>query len=240
MAGHSQFKNIMHRKGAQDAKRGKIFTKIGREISVAVKEGGENPDCNPRLRTALLSARAANMPRDNIEKAIKKASGVDHENFESITYEGYGPFKVAVIVETLTNNRNRSSSDVRASFNKFNGSMGSSGSVSFQFERCGVIKISKEQVDFNTLFEAAVEAGATDVIEEEGFYLVTTSPKELYYVTTELQKTLKVTPDLSEFSWLPKAYVELIEDQPESFLKFVHALEDNDDVQRVFHNAVWS
>lgn len=237
MAGHSQFKNIMHRKGAQDAKRGKIFTKLSREISVAVKEGGDNPDFNPRLRNALMAARGANMPKDNIDKAIKKASAADYESFESITYEGYGPFKVAIIVEALTNNRNRTSSEVRSIFNKHNGSMGASGSVSFQFEHKGCIKFVNEGVDFEKLFETAVDLGAQDVLDGEEI-LVLTDLKDLYSITKSLQDKLQLTPVASEFSWFPVATVDLSQEQMDSLCKIIHALEESDDVQRVFTNAV--
>lgn len=239
MAGHSQFKNIMHRKGAQDAKRAKIFTKLSKEISVAVKEGGENPDFNPRLRAALMAAKYSNMPKDNIEKAIKKATTNESSNFQQITYEGYAPFSVAVIVEALTDNRNRTASSVRAIFNKYNGSLGISGSVSFLFDYVGLIKFKKENVNFDEIFEVAVDSGATDVLHEEDEILVFTEPTNLYKVLTGIVQSLKLEAELTEFTWIPKegTLVELSTEQEDTFLKMLADLEDNDDVQKVFINA---
>ena len=237
MAGHSQFKNIMHRKGAQDAKRAKIFTKLSKEISVAVKEGGDNPEFNPRLRTALMAAKDSNMPKDNIEKAIKKAIGGEHDNFEQITYEGYAPYGVAVIVETLTNNRNRTASDIRAIFNKYNGNLGASGSVSFLFDHSGIIKFNKNKISFNQLFEVAVKYDAKDVIEEEDSLLVITEPSDLYKITTNIANELKIEVELSEFTFLAKTTVVLNKEQEDTVLKIINALEEHDDIQKVFSNA---
>lgn len=239
MAGHSQFKNIMHRKGAQDAKRAKVFTKLSKEISVAVKEGGESPDFNPRLRAALMAAKYANMPKDNIEKAIKKANSTESSNFQQITYEGYAPFSVALIVETLTNNRNRTASDVRSIFNKYNGSLGSNGSVSFLFDYMGLVKFKEEAIKFDEIFEVAVNAGAIDVSSEEGEILVFTKPTDLYKVTKSILQSLKLEAELTEFTWLPKegTFVEVNIEQEDTLLKMLGDLEDNDDVQKVFFNA---
>lgn len=235
MAGHSHFKNMMHRKGAQDSKRAKIFTKVGKEISVAVKAGGGDPNMNPRLRMALISARSVNMPRDNIEKAIKKALGnSDATNFENITYEGYGPFGVAIIVEVLTDNRNRSAADIRAIFNKYNGSLGVDGSVNFLFDYCGVIKFNQSEVEFDTIFENAVSEGAIDVTTEGEFIVVQTESSNLHKVNQGITEKLKINPVELYFEWIPKTKTELNEEQTEKVLKILSALEDNDDVQNVF------
>lgn len=237
MAGHSQFKNIMHRKGAQDAKRAKIFTKLSKEISVAVKEGGENPEFNPRLRAALLTARGYNMPKDNIEKAVKKATGSQQDDFESITYEGYAPYGVALIIETLTNNRNRTASDIRSVFNKFHGSMGVSGSVSFLFDHRGVLTFSKKDINFNALFETAVNLDALDVFEEPDHLIVITQTNQLYQITSGINKALNIEAESSSFSWLPKVVVTIEESQIEVLEKMVNTLEEHEDVQKVFTNT---
>ncbi|MGV3279050.1 YebC/PmpR family DNA-binding transcriptional regulator [Rickettsiales bacterium LUAb2] len=238
MAGHSQFKNIMHRKGAQDNKRAKVFTKLGKEISVAVKTGGgADPTMNPKLRAALAGARAVNMPKDNIEKAIKRATGgQDAANYEAMTYEGYGPGGVAIVVEALTDNRNRTAADVRAIFNKHGGNLGADGSVSFLFEYCGIIKVEKNNLNFDTLFEEAAKEGAIDVIEEDSLYLIKTASEDLHKINQALVDSLKIDPISIGFDWLPKTEIELNEEEALKIIKMLNALEDNDDVQNVFSN----
>ena len=189
MAGHSQFKNIMYRKGAQDAKRSKVFTKLIREITVASRSGLPDPDMNPRLRSAIQAARAANMPKDNISKAVKRATEAgDGDSFEEIRYEGYGPGGVCLIVEALTDNRNRTASEVRAAFSKFGGSLGETGSVSYQFDRIGTIEYPTDVADTDSVFEAAVEAGADDVNSHEGGHDIICEASDLHDVAKTLEE----------------------------------------------------
>lgn len=234
MAGHSQFKNIMHRKGAQDAKRGKIFTKIQREIYVAVKTGAPDPDANPRLRAALTSARQNNMPKDNIERTIKKAlGGDDAANYEEVRYEGYGPKGVAIIVEALTDNRNRTASEVRAAFTKHGGTMGESGSVSFMFERIGLIQYQGQSVD--ALFEVAIDAGA-DNIEETGDMVEVSCAVENFHAVRDALQKKAGDPVEAKIIWRPQTMTALDEESAKALLKMIDVLEDNDDVQNVFSN----
>jgi YebC/PmpR family DNA-binding regulatory protein len=235
MAGHSKWANIKHRKGAQDAKRGKAFTKIIKEITVATRIGGGDPDGNPRLRAALDKARQANMPRDNIDRAIKKGLGdLDGVNYEEGIFEGYGPGGVAVIVEFMTDNRTRTVADVRHTFTKYGGNLGVSGSVAFLFERKGLISFPTS-VDFEKLFEAALEAGAEDVKDEGDVYEVITDPADFM----EVRDTLGAAGlqfETAEVTMLPQTQVQLAGKQAESMLKLMDKLEDNDDVQNVFAN----
>lgn len=240
MAGHSKWSNIKRKKGAADAQRGAIFTKIGREIQVAVKQGGPDPDLNSRLKDVIIKAKANNMPNDNIQRSIKKASGADdNENFEEIIYEGYGPGGVAVMVRTLTDNRNRTAGDIRHLFDKFGGNMGTTGCVSFQFEEKGSILISRE--DFPDLEEEvimldALEAGAEDFVASEEVFEITTSPGEYSKVREQLEQqkyeladaTLGPTPTL----WVKPDDQEMIE-QMETMIE---KMEELDDVQEVYHN----
>jgi len=236
MAGHSQFKNIMYRKGAQDAKRGKVFTKIIREITVSVKTGAADPGSNPRLRAALLLAREHNMPKDNVERAIKKATEAGNaENYEEIRYEGYGVKGVAVIVEALTDNRNRTASEVRAAFSRHGGALGESGSVAFQFERAGVIVFPASAASADAMFEAALEAGADNVESDEGGHQITTAPEAFLEVRDTLLKAFG-EPESAHLAWLAKNTVELDEDGARSVLKLIETLEDSDDVQSVATN----
>ncbi len=240
MAGHSQFKNIMHRKGAQDKKRAKVFTKIIRELTVAAKAGGEDADANPRLRTAIANAKAANMPKDTMDRAVKRgAGGEDDSNFTEMRYEGYGPGGVAVIVEALTDNKNRTAGEVRAAFTKFGGNMGETNSVSFQFNHQGVIRYASEGLDFDKVFEAALEAGAEDVQEEEGVHEILCPLEELHAVSGALAAQLG-DPTSSGIEWRPTVLSEVDEDKGETLLKLIDMLEDNDDVQSVFTNADFS
>lgn len=235
MSGHNKWSTIKHKKGAADAKRGKIFTKLIKEISVAAKLGGGDPAANPRLRTAIDKAKAENMPKDNIERAIKKGTGgMEGVNYEEIVYEGYGPGGVAVLVEVMTDNRNRTVSEVRSIFAKANGNMGETGCVSWMFDKKGLI-IYDRSVDFDALFEAALEAGAEDVTEAEEQIEVTTDPASFIEVREALEA--KGFKHLSaEVTMIPQTMVPLEGKQAESMLKLMEKLEDNDDVQNVYAN----
>jgi YebC/PmpR family DNA-binding regulatory protein len=235
MAGHSQFKNIMYRKGAQDAKRAKVFAKLSREITVAAKAGGPDPASNARLRLAIQNARAENMPKDNIERAIKKASGGDAENYEEIRYEGYGPGGVAVIVEALTDNRNRTASTVRSYFSKHGGNLGETGSVSFMFNRVGQIQYKPEAGSPDAVMEAAIEAGADDVQSDANGHLVTCSFEALSDVAAAMQAILGEAETVRS-TWLPQTMAPVDEEKAQSMLKLIAALEDDDDVQNVYSN----
>lgn len=238
MAGHSKWKNIQHRKGAQDAKRGKIFTKIGIEIAAAVRLGGPNPDDNPRLRQALTKAKAANMPKDNQSKAIQKGSGnAEGANYNEKTYEGYGPGGVAIFVECLTDNVNRTVSEVRYAFSRSGGNLGTDGSVSWIFERKGVIVFSKKQINnFERFFETAIENDADEVKEEEDQYEVICSPENFHALKTALDD-LCDEPIFCEVTRIPKNFTEMDSSKVEALEKLIENLEDNDDVQNVFHNG---
>jgi YebC/PmpR family DNA-binding regulatory protein len=236
MAGHSQFKNIMYRKGAQDAKRAKKFQKLTREIIVSVKSGQPDPAMNPRLRSALAAARAANMPKDNIDRAIKKALGEgDTANYEEIRYEGYGPGGVAVIVESLTDNRNRTAPEVRSTFSKYGGNLGETGSVSFSFEHLGSLQFSNSVASFDDLFEKAVEAGAQNIEENGDCFEVLTSVDDFGAVRDALTSAYG-DPVESGIIWRPVNKVAVDEDTAKSLLKMIDVLEDNDDVQNVYAN----
>ena len=235
MAGHSKFKNIMHRKGAQDAKRAKIFSKHAREIYVAAKMGMSDPDKNPRLRGAILAARSDNMPKDNIERAIKKAEGGGGENYDEIRYEGYGPGGVAMIIEALTDNRNRTASEVRAALTKAGGTLGETGSVGFMFERVGVVRLKADAGDADTVFEAALEAGAGDVESDEEGHEITCAPDDFSTVRDALVEKFG-EPEAARLDWSPTTTTEVDEDTASSLFKLIDVLEDNDDVQRVVSN----
>ncbi len=235
MAGHSQFKNIMHRKGAQDQKRARIFARLAREIMVAAK-AGIDPSSNPRLRSALASARVANMPRDNIERAIKKATGegADTQFFE-IRYEGYGPNGTAVIVEVLTDNKNRIASEIRSFFTKFGGVLGETGSVAFMFNHIGVLRFPRT-IPFDDLFEEAVNCGADNVEEQGDVWSVTTTFEQFASVRDFLIEKFQ-DPLEASVIWEPVNTTALDEESAQKFLKFIDSLENNDDVQNVFSNA---
>ena len=236
MAGHSQFKNIMHRKGAQDAKRAKQFAKLAREILVAAKMGMPDPAMNPRLRAAISAARAANMPKDRIERAIKQGSGGDDTtNYEEIRYEGYGPGGVALIVEALTDNRNRTASEVRSAFNKFGGTLGETGSVGFMFNRVGEIVYPDSTADDDAIFEAALEAGASDVESGGEAHAITCDPNDFNAVRDALEQTFG-QPESAGLTWKPATTTALDEDAARTLLKLIDALDDNDDVQTVSAN----
>lgn len=235
MAGHSQFKNIMYRKGAQDAKKAKMFAKISREITVSTKLGGADPTANPRLRTILATARENNMPKDNIERAMEKAEKGDDSNYDEVRYEGYGPCGVALIVETLTDNRNRTASEIRSYFSKHGGNLGETGSVSFVFERVGSIIYPKFVASFDKMFELGISAGAENVEEFDETVEITTAVETFSSVR---EVFFKEFGDSSESSliFIPKVYSEIPDPSKETLYKLVDILEDNDDVQKVFHN----
>ncbi len=235
MAGHSQFKNIMHRKGRQDKLRSKMFSKLAREITVAAKLGQPDPNFNPRLRAAILAARAENMPKDNIERAIKKSQGGDAENYDEVRYEGYGPGGVAVIVEALTDNRNRTAGEVRATFTKNGGNLAETGAVSFMFDRVGVVEFDAKTADAEAMLEAAVEAGAEDVVSEEGGHTIYTAQDSLAEVSRALEAKFG-EPRKSGLVWRPQNTLAVDDDQGEKLLKMIETLEENDDVQNVFAN----
>ncbi len=235
MAGHSKFKNIQHRKGAQDKKRAKIFSRLAKEITVAAKMGMPDPDSNPRLRTAILAARAQNMPKDNIERAIKKSADADGENYDEVRYEGFGPGGIGVIVETLTDNRNRTASDVRSTFSKSGGNMGETGSVSFMFDRVGSIEYGPDAADAETVFEAAIEAGAEDVVSGEDGHEIVCSMEDLHGVVDVLAGVLG-EPQAASIVWKPQNDVPVDSEAAEMVLKFMDALDDLDDVQNVYAN----
>ena len=234
MAGHSKFKNIQHRKGAQDKKRAKIFTRLIKELAVAARSGTD-PNSNPRLRGALLAARAANMPKDNIERVLKKAEGGEGEQYEEIRYEGYGVGGTAFIVEAMTDNRNRTASEVRAAFSKFGGSLGETGSVSFMFDKVGQIIFTGSVADAETMFEAALEAGADNVESDEESHVITCAPEDFNAVREALQETFG-DPEEAELTWVAQNTLSVDEDQATTLLKFIDALEDNDDVQSLSFN----
>ncbi|MEE8272612.1 MAG: YebC/PmpR family DNA-binding transcriptional regulator [Alphaproteobacteria bacterium] len=236
MAGHSQFKNIMHRKGAQDAKRAKIFTKLIKEIVVAAKSGMPDPDMNPRLRAAIAAAKAANMPKDNIARAVKKATGGgDDTDYDEIRYEGYGPAGVAIIVEALTDNRNRTAAEIRATFSKFGGSLGETNSVSFMFDRVGEITYPAAAASADAMFEAALEAGADNVDSDAELHTITAAVDDFSTVRDRLEDAVG-EPQSAELVWRPQNTVPVDEDPAATLLRLLDALDDNDDVQRVSAN----
>ena len=237
MSGHSKWHNIQNKKGKADAKRGKIFTKIGKELALAIKNGGANPDTNAKLRDVIAKAKAANMPNDNINRAIKKAEGeLDSVNYEKIVYEGYGPSGVAVIVETLTDNKNRSAGNVRSAFTKGGGNMGTTGCVGFMFQEKGEIVIEKEDRDEDEMMMLALDAGAEDFAAEDEVFVVTTTPEDFGTVREALEAegiefleaAVKMVPD---------TYTAINEDDAKKFQKMLDLLDDDDDVQGIYHNA---
>jgi YebC/PmpR family DNA-binding regulatory protein len=235
MAGHSKFKNIMHRKGAQDKKRSAMFSKLSREITVAAKMGMPDPDMNPRLRAAVLAARAQSMPKDNIQRAIDKASKGDGDNYEEVRYEGYGPGGVALIVEALTDNRNRTATNVRTAFAKNGGNLGASGAVSHGFERLGLIEYPIAAGSEDKVLEAAIEAGADDVASDEDGHEIWTPLDSLHDVAGTLEKALGPA-DAVKLGWKPNATVEVGEDEAGTLMKLIDTLEEDDDVQTVWGN----
>ena len=235
MAGHSQFKNIMHRKGKQDKVRSKVFGKLAREITVSAKLGLPDPAFNPRLRAAILAARAENMPKDNIERAIKKASGNDAENFDEIRYEGYGPGGVAVIVEALTDNHNRTAGEVRATFTKNGGNLATTGAVSFMFNHVGVVEYDAKAASADAMLDAAIDAGADDVTSSDDGHQIFTATDSLRDVAKALEAKFG-EPRKSAMLWKPQNTVALDDEAGEKMLKLIESLDDNDDVQNVYAN----
>jgi YebC/PmpR family DNA-binding regulatory protein len=236
MAGHSQFKNIMYRKGAQDARRAKIFGKLIRELTSAARSGIADPAMNPRLRAAVIAARAANMPKDTIERAVKRGAGQEEgTQYEEIRYEGYGPGGVAIIVEALTDNRNRTAGEVRSAFNKYGGSLGESGSVNFLFERVGVVRYPASAASADAMFEAALDAGADDVISDAAAHEISCAPEALSEVRDALARKFGESTS-ARLEWRPQTRVLSQGDAAAMLLRLIEALEDNDDVQAVFSN----
>lgn len=235
MAGHSQFKNIMHRKGRQDAVKAKMFSKLGREITVAAKMGTPDPDMNPRLRLAVIAARAQSMPKDNIQRAINKASGGDAENYDEVRYEGYGPGGVALIVEALTDNRNRTASNVRAAFTKAGGALGETNSVSFMWDRAGEVVYPASAGDAEKVMDAAIEAGADDVQSDEEGHTILCAFENIGDVSKALEAALGEAESVRTI-WKPQNNVPVDEERAQSLLRLVSVLEDDDDVQNVYAN----
>ena len=236
MAGHSKFKNIMHRKGAQDKKRAKVFSRLGREISVAVKVGGSDPESNIRLRSAISSAKSLNMPKDNIDRAIKKGQGNDPEsNYEEVRYEGYGPAGVAIIVEALTNNKNRTAAEIRSTFSKFGGNLGESGSVSFGFDRLGNISLDKNLVKEDELLDFLIENDTDDYEVSDNEYSIFCDQNNLHYLNEEISEKFGQT-NFSNLIWKSKNNININKDNADKLFKLLEILEDNDDVQVVSSN----
>ncbi|MGA7485978.1 MAG: YebC/PmpR family DNA-binding transcriptional regulator [Xanthobacteraceae bacterium] len=235
MAGHSQFKNIMHRKGRQDAAKSKLFGKLAREITVSAKLGLPDPVMNPRLRAAVLAARAENMPKDNIDRAIKKAAGGDAESYDEIRYEGYGPGGVAVIVEVLTDNRNRTAGEVRATFAKSGGNLAETGAVSFMFDHVGVVEYDAEAASADAMLEAAIEAGADDVVSNEGGHEIYTAQDQLRDVAKALEAKFG-EPRKAALVWKPQNIVAINDEQGEKLFRLIETLNEHDDVQNVYAN----
>jgi len=236
MAGHSHWAGIKHKKGKADKQRSKIFSKLSKEITVAAKLGDKDPAMNARLRSAIQSARSANMPKDNIERAIDKSRISEDSNFENLRYEGFGPSKAAVIVETLTNNKNRTASNIRTIFQKNGGGLGTQGSASHNFQQLGVIKINKSEINDENMLELAVESGARECFSYENFHEIHTVSSEIYEVKNKLEK--KIENFLStEIEWVPLNIVNLSGENKVNMIKFLDTLDDDDDVQNIFTNA---
>lgn len=236
MSGHSKWATIKHKKGALDAKRGKIFTRLIKEIQIAAKQGGGDPDGNPRLRTAIAAAKAENMPADNIKRAVQRGTGeLEGATYEEITFEGYGPGGVAVIVDVLTDNRNRAVSEVRHAFSKNNGNLGETGSVGYMFTKKGLIVVEKDAIDEDKLTEIVLEAGADDLSEDGDSWEVLTSPKE-FEAVLEAVKAAKITPAVAEVTMIPSTYQKLEGAQAAAMNRLLETLEDLDDTQNVYSN----
>ena len=236
MAGHSHWAGIKHKKGKADKQRSKIFSKLSKEITVAAKLGDKDPAMNPRLRSAVQAARSANMPKDNIERAIDKSSAATGANFENLRYEGFGPEKIAVIVETLTDNKNRTASNIRTIFKKSGGSLGTQGSASHNFNQLGIIKIDKKEISDENIFELAIEAGADECKTNDDFHEIQCSVNEIYNVKKELEK--KISNFIStEIEWIPLNNVEISKEKNESLINLFDSLEEDDDVQNFYSNA---
>ena len=236
MAGHSHWAGIKHKKGKADKQRSKIFSKLSKEITVAAKLGDKDPAMNPRLRSAIQAARSANMPKDNIERAIDKSSIITGSNFENLRYEGFGPEKVAVIVETLTDNKNRTASNIRTIFQKAGGSLGTQGSASHNFNKMGIIKVDKNEISEEEILELAIESGADECITKDEFHEIQCSVNEIYNVKKKLEK--KINNFIStKMEWIPLNSIKASKDQQENLIEFFETLEEDDDVQNIFSNV---
>ena len=236
MAGHSHWAGIKHKKGKADKQRSKIFSKLSKEITTAAKLGDKDPAMNPRLRSAIQAARSANMPKDNIERAINKSSSNIEANFENLRYEGFGPDKVAVIIETLTDNKNRTASNIRTIFQKAGGSLGTQGSASHNFNQLGIIKIDKKEISDERILELAIEAGADECVSNDTFHEIQCSITDIYNIKKELEK--KINNFIStEIEWVPLNSVQIPKEKNEDLINFFETLEDDDDVQSVYSNA---
>ena len=236
MAGHSHWAGIKHKKGKADKQRSKIFSKLSKEITVAAKLGDKDPSMNPRLRSAIQAARSANMPKDNIERAVDKSSMNTELDFENLRYEGFGPHKVAIIVETLTNNKNRTASNIRTIFQKSGGNLGTQGSASHNFNQLGVIKIDKNEISDEEIFELAIDSGADECISKDVFHEVHCSVNEIYNVKKKLEN--KITNFIStEIEWVPLNSVQISKDNQANLIEFFETLEEDDDVQNIFSNV---
>lgn len=235
MSGHSKWASIKHSKGKADKQRSKVFSKLSKEISVAAKLGDKDPAMNPRLRSAIQAARSANMPKDNIERAIDKSSANNENNFENLRYEGFGPDKIAVIVEALTDNKNRTASNIRTIFQKSGGNLGTQGSASHNFNQLGIIKIDKKEISDEQIFELAIESGADECISHEDFHEIQCPMNEIYTVKKNLEKTIANFIS-TEIEWVPLNSTDVEKDKIESAIEFLETLEDDDDVQNVYSN----
>ena len=236
MSGHSKWASIKHSKGKADKQRSKIFSKLSKEISVAAKLGDNDPDMNPRLRSAIQAARSANMPKDNIERAIDKSSANTQTTFENLRYEGFGPDKIAVIVETLTDNKNRTASNIRTIFQKSGGNLGTQGSAAHNFNQLGIIKIDKKEISDEKILDLAIESGADECISSEDFHEIQCAMNEIYNVKKKLEVTIANFIS-TEIEWLPINSVDVVKDREETAIEFLETLEDDDDVQNVFSNV---
>ncbi len=237
MAGHSHWAGIKHKKGKADKQRSAVFSKLSREITVAAKLGDKNPDMNSRLRSAIQAARSANMPKDNIERAIDKSSIAADSNFENIRYEGFGPAKTAIVVITLTDNKNRSASNIRTIFQKYGGGLGNQGSASHNFLQLGVIKINKEEIEEEKIFNLATDAGANDCIFHDDYYEIHTNKDDIYNVKNILEKEISNFIS-TEIEWVPINKIKLNDEDKEKMIKFLEILDEDDDVQNIFTNAI--
>ena len=236
MAGHSHWAGIKHKKGKQDKERSKIFAKLSREITVAAKLGAKDPDSNPRLRAAIQASRQANMPKDNITRAISKSEVDVNKNYESLRYEGFGPHNIALIIETLTDNKNRSASNIRTILQKSGGSLGTQGSASHNFNQMGVIKIDKKEISEENIFDLAIESGADDCFTDTISHIIYTDPRKIYDIKKKLEtKILNFIS--SNIEWVPNNTIEITDDRKEDFEKFLENLYDDDDVQNIFING---
>ena len=236
MAGHSHWAGIKHKKGRADKERSKIFSKISREITVAAKLGDKDPHMNPRLRTAIQAAKQANMPKDNISRAISKSETSDEKNYESLRYEGFGPSNVAFIIETLTDNKNRSASSIRTVLQKNGGRLGETGSTAHMFFNCGVIHVKKDKIKEEEIFEISINAGAKDCVNLANVFEIVTEKEDFYKIKTELEKKID-TFDYSSIEWRPQNYIDIAEDKHDQIIEILSALEELDDVQNIFTNA---